>query len=511
MKPTDYQPIDFLRNNKGLNTRDTRAGMDLSYASDLLNVDLDVTGAFKKRNGYVVLGGDSGSNVVGLVNFQKGVGTLFALKVTDAVIEKMDGFDGTWDTITGAVTLTAGQNNFISWTIGVDTIIGTNGINPPFKYTGTGNAAALSITQFTLARYVNYYKNRAIFLGTTETNLYPNRVRWANVGTIETYTANDYTDECDTADGSQIVGSVLFLDDLYIFKNSRSNGIRKLQYTGSTAIGQAFGVINIGEVGAISGFSIVPVDINGLGSGIVYWGVDNKIRFFNGTESISLSDHIQPTLNALNIGRNKYIQGKKYSKKNQIWFTVSDGTSSTNNTIIIYDYYNNAFLKHDDITANVLAILTDGNDIEYMCSGGYTGYTFRHDSGYNDNTSAYNSYFWSAWIPFGSISLAKRPRWIDLIIAETGSYNLQVGYNYDFNDGEYNHESISLDMGSAKFGTAIFGVDQFPLGTILKTKLPIYSSGEEKFMRLKFYNNNTDEPFTVYGYSLLYKTLGLRG
>lgn len=511
MKPSGYSVFKFDKNTLGLNTRDSLAGMNPQSSSDLLNVDFDTRGAIRKRRGYVKLNSSrvTEDNCLGLINYKTKAGDLFAVSIFDDKVYKMDDLDGTWDDITNVVSLTDDQDNFMKLIIGQDTVIGTNGTDAPIKWTGAGNAAALSIANFTHAKDVLYYKNRLIFAHTTEGGTkFPNRIRWSNVGTIETYTATDYTDESETEDGAEIVGMAKLYDEIYVFKNSSSSGIKRLYYTGQAVA--PFGVINIGDVGAVSRDAIVNIDIPGIGSGLIYWGIDNKIRFFDGNQSVDIADHIQPTLDGINRSRAKHIQAVNYPELNQVWFSVSYGSSTTQDKVIIYDYHNKAFLVHDNIDANALGILEDSSENKLLCTGGYAGLVYKQNTGNNDDSNDFNSYYWTAWLDLGDPTLAKKFRWLDLYIAELGDYNLTLGYNFDFNTGVKKSAAIRLSAAGAVFGTAVFGTDAFSGQTVLIKRIPTYGTNRERYIRYKFENNNADQPFTIYRFDVLAKMLNLR-
>jgi hypothetical protein len=340
-----------------------------------------------------------------------------------------------------------------------------------------------------LGTFVTVYKSRLVFAGTTETSLYANRIRWANAGTIETYSSADYTDGCEASDGAVITGMSKLLDDLYIFKDSLTGGIKRLYYTGSSAT--PFGIINIADVGTRSGDSVVPIDVPDVGNGLVYWGVDNKIRFFDGSTSTPISDNIQPTLDAANPARMPYVKGVHYPNLNQVWFCFSNGTATTNDSVLVFDYRNKAFLFHNDITANAAAIFHDSNFNTYLVTGNYGGRTFKHDIGTSDYGSNFNSYYATAWLDFGQSELTKRPRWVNLYTNNSGAWNLCVNYDYDFNTAS-----------TATSGNAV-------LSSRLH-RLELQSSGKERYMSMKFSNNTKDQPFALYRYELIAKLGGIR-
>jgi len=512
MLPSGYNIYKFFKNTKGLNTRDTATGAPENSSSDLLNVDLTTTGAIRKRRGYTLVTDSGNGDPVGIINFKRSSdNTLKAVMVNGSSIFKMDDYDGTCDDITGAVSLSVNKDYLQSMCISRDTVIGTNYYDVPWKYTGTGNASVLSITEFQKAKFVFQFKNRLCWLNTIEGGLnYVNRLRWSNTNTIESYSSLDFSDSCETADGSEITGYVKFSDDVYIFKNSRSNGIKKLYYTGDAT--SPFSILNISGMGTISPKSIVQVEINGGGSGLLYYGMDNKIYFFDGSVSVPISDHIQSFLDTMTL-RPKSIVAENFRELNQIWFGYSNSSDPYNLNVLVYDYYNNAFFPFDGIDCDMLGVLEDTNSVQHLISISHAGKIYQLNTGNSDtnpngDTFAINSYYWTAWLDLGDASLVKKLRWLDLYVGEVGNYSLTVSWSFNLQDGEQFTSNVLLSAGSG--GTFPFVLDSDLLGgsAIKIYRLPMVGIGRERLIRIKYANNGIDEPFTLYRFDIHAKYMG---
>lgn len=508
MKHTDYTLFSFAKNTGGLNTRDTLANQDINTASAIQNVEYNSRGGMRERRGCVRLTSAPLSDLicVGLADIKTTNNLRDNVGVFGDQIYKMDQMDGNWDKITGTVSLTSGANNYISFATGLDTLIGANGVDAPWKYTQSGDAAALSISQFTVSKFVRYWKNRLIHFVTTESgNLLSTRIRWSNPSTIETYQSANNLD-INNKDGSEISGVGNLFDSLYIFKDSYTNGISELVFLGGDAITFTYSTYN--EVGAISNGSIVKIDIPNVGPGLMYWGVDNKIRLFDGTKSYALSDRIQPTLDTLNISRNKHIQAVNFYSLNQVWFFVSDGSSTTHNKIIVYDYLNNAFLIHKSIDYNIGQVLIDSNEAPKLITGGYTGLAYTQNTGNNDDNGAIVSFYKSAWLDFGKSILSKTVRWVMLFLADLGDYNLSVKWGFNFSDAPFSSKDVNLASSDLTFPFT------FPItlgGESVKIKqIEMVGNNNTKYFRIEFGNSNLNEPWTVYRYDLMVKYGGIK-
>jgi len=506
MLPTGYNIYSFFQNIGGLKTRVSPAVIDSNSSSDLLNLDFDTTGAIKKRNGYTKKNSVQLTEqyCVGLYDFVKQDGTRYLVGVWADKIYKMDSFDGTWDDITGAVSLTASNKNFVSFTIYKDTLIGTNGVDAPWKWTGTGDAAALSITQFTTAKFVTTYKERLVFFATTESaTYYPHRARWSNTGTIETYSAQDYTDAFES-DGAEITGIGKMFDDVYIFKAGYRNCIKKMYYTSNADV--PFSVISAGEIGAEGGQSICQVFIEGLGFGLSYVGVDLKVRFLTGSGDIALSDDILPTTQALNAATLKYAYAAYFSTLNQLWISVSSAATPTRDRVLVFDTRLRAWLVYDDIACNVLAVAKDTNDNEYLIGGGYTGYAWQMNNGSQDNGADFTAYYTTAWLDLGDKLRTKRYHQIQLYFDDLTDASINLSYNFDFEDGDKVIKTLTQQDTSEAF-TYTFSLTLGSSDVAVKS-VKLYSPARSRFIRFKIGTVDSTE-WKMYGFNIIAKSQGL--
>jgi len=183
---------------KGLDTTSSPTMVEDGRASDLLNIRFVSTGGLKKRNGYSLINEDLDTNssdvsfpaVTGIYNY-KAAGTA---DKTLAIAGPYMYYDnsGTWTDITGPVTITAGKDNQFVWTTALDYAVATNFEDLPIKYDGTDTSnidfSDLSAAyQPTSAKCVAWFRNRLIWGNTVENSVERvTRVRWSNLGTIET-------------------------------------------------------------------------------------------------------------------------------------------------------------------------------------------------------------------------------------------------------------------------------------------------------------------------------------
>jgi hypothetical protein len=136
---TASKPVSNNILSGGLNSTSGPLNVQENESSELQNIDFNKFGSILKRNGYAVLGTAGTAQIDGLHWFEFNNGgtlTRQAVVVSGGKFLKMDNLDGTWDDITGGVTITNGHHcdfeNFLN------TVFVTNGTDAPFQYSGIG-------------------------------------------------------------------------------------------------------------------------------------------------------------------------------------------------------------------------------------------------------------------------------------------------------------------------------------------------------------------------------------
>jgi len=140
--PSQYQGF-----NGGLNSTAGPLSVKETESSDLQNIDFDKFGSILKRNGYRVLStasvvGDNQSDGLNWYEFvSSGSMVRYAVNVCGGTIYYMDSLDGTWIDITGGLTITPLYHcDFENYN---NIMFGTNGVDAPFQWGGTGDAIAV--------------------------------------------------------------------------------------------------------------------------------------------------------------------------------------------------------------------------------------------------------------------------------------------------------------------------------------------------------------------------------
>ncbi len=503
---SELKPFDFLSNSGGLNTTAAPTSVEANQARDLANVDFDEFGAIKKRKGYETLNSSAladADQVTGLYQYRLKDGTSKFLATHDDDFYKMDTSagapDGTWDNITSGETIT--EDKLFSFATIKNVVIATNGVDLPFKYDAVNSVddiGQLSVpTGLTKAKYVVGFKERTILANVTVSGTtHPSRFYWSKIGTLETFIATAFID-VQPNDGQEIKGIAVLGERLVILKDF---SIYNVLFTGDADVPFIVRKSN-SDVGTISHYSIAEIKNN-----LVFLAPDG-IYVYNGSESLFISANIITTLESLTTSDFDTAFGVNYRTLNQYWLTFT----ANDDTIIIWDYENNSFAKHDGIVASVLSIFYDGNNLERLYHGDFSGFTYRNNRGDSDNPegtkTAIDSFYVTKWFDFGVPAQYKRVQHLFLYVNEEGNWNLSVSHTFNFEAGDSQTTTISLFDTGGIVGVAVVGTDIVGGKDGIIKRIDLAGSGQ--VISFKFRNANIDEPFTVNGFSALVRLMGV--
>lgn len=186
----------------------------------------------------------------------------YTLLFTTNYIYKLDDNLLQWINISDTIY----NGNSWSYSITMNTIIFTNGVDDIKMWTGTGNLSNLGVPY--KANIACYFKYHLFLLSTIEAgNCIYQRVRWSNIGTVDDFDSGTagFVDLVD--DSSEIVGASILGDSLIIYKR---NSVVECKWTGYTF---SFRTI-LSDFGLISKRGIIQFDnfhifISSKGLGII--------------------------------------------------------------------------------------------------------------------------------------------------------------------------------------------------------------------------------------------------
>ena len=477
----------------GMNSNSPETSLELNQALALDNIVLlgqPGHSGFQKRRGNTVFNSsamESGAAVQGISYYRQADLDEWLVTVCNDQIYKSE-FDGTMDDITGALTITGAANNIWTFTSFNNVLIGFGGApDAPWVWNGTGNAAALGGTP--PSANFGLSANNRVFAGNTAAN--PSTIYWSILG--------DHADWTGSGSGSQNValndgdsltgGAQVGPDHLILFKQ---HSIHDLVIR--TAPFPLFTLKREHNVGAISKNAIVTA--NNL---IYYITPEPRMKATDGTRIIDFPDTIDDIWDGLNKSRLKYAQGIYYPRLNQIWWSVSNGSSSTNNLCIVWDLARECWLRYTTgYKMNGFCMAQDRT--AYGCA--YDGKIYKMDvaSTFEDasetSPGTINSYWRSGWYDMNTMVNAKIIPFMKFsAIAET-SGTIDIGYGYDF-ASDRRIETFSIQQAGDKWGNFLWGVGKWGGATNL-TKL-MWMKGYGDYFQFMIRNQNIGEQITFNG------------
>jgi len=492
--------IPDINFNGGLNTTGGPLSLKENESPDLQNVDFSKFGSVIKRNGYTTLNSSaiaSSPEGDGLHWYEfdsSGTLTRFAVSVADGKLFKMDALDGTWDDVTGALTITA--TNHCYFENFLNEVYITNNLDVPFKWTGAGNGATMTVpTGLTRAKWVVQFNNY-LFLGNVAVSgtRHGSRIYWSNFKDTGTWSATDFI-EVAKDDGQEITGMRVLSDRLVIYK---SRSTYNLLFTGDADI--PFILPNGGKsnsaVGCASGYSIQDVN-----NGHVFLSQDG-FYFYDGFNSFKISDKINDTILGFVDTRFDKAVSLNQLSKNRYWCSLTSAGQAENDRILVWDYFNNAWSIYTGISAAALATFFVNGTEERPYFMDYSGFAYRADSGTSDHPdgtatdTAISAYYYTNWRAFGDLVNQKGVPMV-YIYFQNSNTTLTYAYSYNFENTDTFTQTFSLATSTDVYGTGVYGTATYAGtgGDVKRRNL----TGRGRVVRMKFENNVVDETFQIDG------------
>jgi hypothetical protein len=464
-------------------------------ASYLRNVYLASDGGFEKRRGNTAFNASamvgSTTAVTGLFYYKLAAGTQWLMAIAGTKIFKSDDLDGVMDDITGAVTITAGQDNMWTESEMNDIAIFVGGApDAPIKWTGSGNAAVLAGSPPS-GRFGFTHNNR-FFIGNTTAN--PSTIYWSILGNPEDWSGTGSgNQDIEKNDGDTLVGAApLNTNMVLLFKQNSVH-----QFLTNSAPFPYFPLFK--GVGAVGNKAIVVAD------GIAYFITPQaRMKSSDGSTVTVYPDKIDDVWDSLNKSRLQYIVGKRYTGigfDHLIWL-CSSGSSTTNNLAIVWDLVNKCWLQHTTgYKANAMAKTQSG----VLYTGHYNGKIYKQDvdgiySDASEGTIAIDGYWRSGFGFHKSIERSLQLSRINVGFVSRTSGFLNVGHGFNFNVDQYNTNINMQSGGAALWNSAIWGVSIW--GGQLDFIRTVFIKSRGNNFQVSFGNNVIDQTFKIHGYTV---------
>lgn len=500
-----YDMTDFTG---GLNTFDPEFATPLAQSPDLDNLVLLDRG-FKKRQGDAAWNSSAmvstSTPVVGVGYIQFDNGTQFLNAVAGTKFFTDSGLSGTMTDTTGAVTITSGVNNL--WTaVNFNNIQIWFGGAPdgPFKYSGSGNAVALGGSP--PSTYTGFAANNRAFGISTTAN--PSRLFWSILNNPEDWTSTGSGNaDVSKSDGEALqCGIQVGADSVILFKNSSTH----LMVISSAP----FPIYQLQR-----GIGIAGRNAWALVNGTIYFVTPGR-RMRSTSDGVNFDiypNDINDIWDSINTNRISNIQGIYYAALEWVVFSVSTGSSTTNNYAIIWDIRHKCFLRcTKGYKVNIFALVQNRR----LFAGHYDGKLYEKDKSgvFSDASETSPGTIDAYWrTPFHGVSTFNlqrggfaqpfasviHPLWVDVSFLSEAATVMEIGYGFDFAFPNV-LSSQSLVTGSSQWDVAQWDVDTWGGQTSVIKR--IFVSGRGNLFSLRIRNAVATQGFTFQGFSTQLRT-----
>lgn len=478
----------------GLHTNAPITEIAENEASDLSNIVLSHNGkGFRTRYCNTAFNSsamNSGANVQGLGYFKPSSGNDHLVAICGAKAFESTSLDGTMNDITGAVSISAGQNNIWTQVVFNDKSIWFGGPSTspdaPIIYTGSGNMAAL--TGSPPSAYGAFQVNNRVFAFRTSSA--PDTIYWSILGNQADWTGvGSGSSTVWTKDGDSLTAAAVMSNStVLLFKQ---NSIHKMMV--NTLVSSAFPIFPmISGVGCVGKHACVVAYgkcyfITSQGDMLVTDG--NEIL---DEQEIPALDNIGDLWSSTNQSRLQYVQGAHVVGADYdhiVWTVSSSSSQTTNNWALVWDLANRCWLRHKTgFKANVLALKQSGT----LYTGHYDGKIYLQDANTTGTTDAsegsanIDSYWQSGWQKKSFIENIKQPRKATLSFGSQtqGTIQFSSGFDYSYNS---NVTPISQISPGGKWGD-LWGLMLW--GGAADYSRPVRLSGRGNLFAYKIRNND---------------------
>ena len=377
------------------------------------NFRSDPFGGITKRGGSVKL-------INTALNSGKQVQGIYEAKFRDLSSKLMavagnkiyEDVSGTWTNRTGGATITDSATNLSSMFICNNiSIILFRANDTPLKMVATAASDVASLGGSPPAgKFGITFKRRAFIFGTVSD---PNLGYYSAADNPESWTLGTDFLNFDADDGDIPTGAALQYDSLIVGKN---NGVFRVEHTGTTppfTLRQIAHGVGIGPA-SHQGIQVIDDDdtVVYLGTDDFYEIVGDVVRPIVSAEggenqvssTFKKGSDIKNYLKTLNRSRFQYTTSGIFKEFNEVWWSLSSGSSSTNDRIIVLNYKTRQWFVFVGILANYIAN-RKSSGINQLITGDYSGLVHIQDEGDSDGAELNQTYSdGGSDAPLGSLS-----------------------------------------------------------------------------------------------------------
>ena len=473
--------------------------LEKDQLSAMENCRIGFAGQVIKRDGCAsyeetsAVGGTPPPVLTMCAEFDVDSSTTYTVIVAGSAIYYWNTTSDEWTAITGSVTVTAGYLNTFEWVNANGTLISTNGVDSvPWKWTGTGNAADLTVeSRFTKGKHVAWWDNR-LWIGNENAN--SDRVWYSDIGNPDSWEATAYYNI-----GKEVTALVPMQDVLAVHTK---DAIWTLTPTDETTI--PYKLEQKSQGGGVDGRSTITLPDKSQ----VFIRKDGIYRWDNDSDVTKISYQLDSGF--WNTVRTDWLHNAfavYYPARNEVWFFLPVGSTQTymNQVIVLQQYEkegSDEFRWYGPYTGwerNCGAMIGDTPH-----AGGTDGILYDCESGTDDAGTTITAYFTTAApSPEDDSSITCRWLYTRSYFDSQGDYNVSIEQSAP---GVVSSPA-TINMSGAGFvlGSSLLG--QGTLDPIRMVYRDTGLTGYSPHVSLRYINTGLGHRFTFRRVHLQYKPL----
>lgn len=416
--------------------------------------------------------------------------------------------------VTGTATITAGtQTDIAEWQFETSSyIIGCQRGNAPWRWTGSGTAAALGGTP-PQGRWIKVWQD-VVWIANTSTE--PSTIFFSNLGDPTTWTTDDDYKFDAPITGLGILGNLLvvFMEDhIGILTGTNNRVLTKVNRF-------------INNVGSTGGFTIKNVYLNG-----------EEVLMFHGTDGFYIFNGTRQLVKVSNALNNKYMSGTSASRWNEArfanawatysakynWYLIglSDASDTENGFLLLADLSRPFELPNNEGVGvpfwpvsdqaeelNCIAVAKNSSDVEGIYFGSDDGFIYLYNPAtMNRNGAAYTGYATSKIFDPGQNLLLLEANIIGNDEGGAGEITESINFDLESGLGQANTQEMTR---SADLLNTTFTLDTSTLGGLEFVFQNFEVSNYGRFFQFDVRNTQLDDNMTIHGLNFVFKSLGIQ-